>query len=120
MPSLFAWRLPLAMKVHDGRGKRVLRELLATYLPRSLIERPKMGFGVPVGQWVRGPLRDWAEELLAEHRLQQQGFLNATRVRAQWSRHLEGSTSEDDSIWQLLMFQAWLATPQALKRTRAA
>jgi asparagine synthase (glutamine-hydrolysing) len=116
----FAWRLPLAMKVHDGRGKRVLRELLATYLPRSLIERPKMGFGVPVGQWVRGPLRDWAEELLAEHRLQQQGFLNATRVRAQWSRHLEGSTSEDDSIWQLLMFQAWLATPQALKRTRAA
>ena len=113
-----AWRLPLSMKVVDGRGKQVLRDVLAKYIPTQLFERPKMGFGVPVGEWLRGPLRNWGEELLSERLLQQQGFLNASRVRARWMQHQNRTSREDDGIWQLLMFQAWLrdsAVPAGLQ-----
>jgi asparagine synthase (glutamine-hydrolysing) len=103
-----AWRLPLAMKVVAGRGKQVLRDVLAGYVPRELFDRPKMGFGVPVGDWLRGPLRGWAEDLLSGEALRQQGFLNAARVRERWERHLGGTSREDDGIWKILMFQAWL------------
>ena len=103
-----AWRLPLSLKVAAGRGKQVLRDVLARYVPVELFDRPKMGFGVPVGEWMRGPLRGWAEELLSEAALRRQGFLDAVRVRARWDRHQSGTSREDDSIWKMLMFQAWL------------
>lgn len=106
----FAWHLPLHMKVRNGEGKWLLKQVLRKYVPTSLVERPKMGFGVPVGDWIRGPLRDWAENLVAEGRLQQDGFLNPQLVREHWTRHVNGMSSSDDSIWPLLMFQEWLAT----------
>ena len=77
----FAWRLPLAMKLHDGRGKIVLREVLSRYVPEKLFERPKTGFGVPIYRWLRGPLRDWAENLLNEQRLEREGYLKAMPIR---------------------------------------
>ena len=115
-----AWRLPLHMKVRDGRGKWLLRRVLARFIPPALIERPKMGFGVPVGDWVRGPLRAWAEEQLAETRLRQEGFLDAARVREKWLSHLNRTAREDDSVWQLLMFQSWLAELRRGHSPRAA
>jgi asparagine synthase (glutamine-hydrolysing) len=105
----FAWRLPLAMKVRNGTGKWLLRQLLRKYLPDSLIERPKMGFGIPVSEWIRGPLRDWAEDLLGESRLRREGILDPRPVRERWLRHLRGVSAEGDGVWQLLMFQSWLA-----------
>ena len=105
----FAWRLPLHMKVRHGRGKWLLQRVLEKFIPRALIDRPKMGFGVPVGEWLRGALREWAEAQLAETRLRQEGFLDASRVRDKWLRHLSRTSREHDSLWQLLMFQAWLA-----------
>ena len=104
-----AWRLPVRMKVRQGRGKWLLRRVLERYIPETLVERPKMGFGVPVGEWLRGPLREWAEEQLSETRLRQEGFLSVARVREKWLRHLNRASREDDSLWQLLMFQSWLA-----------
>ncbi|HTU65155.1 MAG TPA: asparagine synthase (glutamine-hydrolyzing) [Steroidobacteraceae bacterium] len=104
-----AWRLPLALKVRDGEGKWLLKRVLARYVPDSIMRRPKMGFGVPVGQWLRGPLRDWAETLLAEPRLRAEGYFDAARVRALWSRHLGGVVEAADTLWPVLMFQAWLA-----------
>jgi asparagine synthase (glutamine-hydrolysing) len=104
-----AWRLPLHMKVRGRETKWLLKRVLFRHVPEQLMERPKMGFGVPVNEWVLGPLRDWAEDLLAESRLRNEGFLNASRLRRQWQRHLEGASSEGDSLWQVLMFQAWLA-----------
>ncbi len=104
-----AWRLPLDMKLRNGEGKWLLKRVLERHVPASMTDRPKKGFGIPVGQWIRGPLREWAEELLGERRLAEEGFLSPHRVREQWSRHLRGGTSEGDAIWHILMFQAWLA-----------
>jgi asparagine synthase (glutamine-hydrolysing) len=104
----FAWRLPLTFKVRDGQGKWVLRRVLDRYVPRTLIERPKMGFGVPIEHWLRGPLRDWAEALLDERRLREEGFLHADVVRARWQAHLSGEQSWHYELWDVLMFQAWL------------
>lgn len=108
-----AWRLPLHMKVRNGESKWLLKQVLAKYVPPALTERPKMGFGIPVGEWIRGPLREWAEDLLSEQRLQSGGFLNPRLVRRQWSRHLDGAATEADSLWQVLMFQAWLGRAQS-------
>lgn len=105
----FAWRLPLHMKVRNREGKWLLKQVLRKHVPASLLDRPKMGFGVPVGEWIRGPLRDWAESLLSEVRLKEEGFLNPKIVRKQWSRHLEGVTGGGDNVWHLLAFQAWLS-----------
>ncbi|MEA3198297.1 MAG: hypothetical protein QOF32_2349, partial [Gammaproteobacteria bacterium] len=105
----FAWRLPSKMKVRNRQGKWLLKQLLRKYLPASMIERPKMGFGVPVGQWLRGPLREWGEDLLADDRLRTQGFLNPQVVRRQWHRHLSADRGESDVLWQILAFQAWVA-----------
>ena len=102
-----AWALPLDMKIRDGRGKWVLRELIARRLPRALIERPKQGFGVPVGTWLRGPLRDWAESLLDPARLAAGGLIDPAPVRAAWERHLTGRDNLSAQLWCVLMFEAW-------------
>jgi asparagine synthase (glutamine-hydrolysing) len=103
-----AWRLPLNMKIRGGEGKWALRQVLYKYVPRELIERPKAGFGIPVGQWLRGPLRDWAEALLDEQRLEREGYLNPAPIREIWKQHLSGRYDWTVRLWTVLMFQAWL------------
>jgi asparagine synthase (glutamine-hydrolysing) len=102
------WQLPLNLKIRGIEGKWALRQVLYKYVPRALIERPKAGFGIPVGQWLRGPLRDWAESLLAEPRLQQEGYFHPAPIRAKWAAHLSGQCDHTASLWAVLMFQAWL------------
>ena len=104
----FAWQLPLSMKIRDGQEKWLLRQVLYKYVPRPLIERPKKGFGVPIDQWLRGPLRDWAENLLVPERLNREGFLNPHLVAAKWREHLSGRRNWQYYLWDVLMFQAWL------------
>lgn len=104
----FAWNIPQALKQHSGVGKWILREVLSQYVPHSLIDRPKMGFGVPIGDWLRGPLRDWAESLLDEARLRREGFFQAGPIRQKWMDHISGKCNWAYDIWSILMFQAWL------------
>jgi asparagine synthase (glutamine-hydrolysing) len=104
----FAWRLPLSMKVRGGKGKPVLRKVLAQHLPSSLIDRPKMGFGIPLEQWLRGPLRVWAESLLDPSLLSDQGLIDPKPIRAKWDEHLAGKADWKFHLWSVLMFQAWL------------
>jgi asparagine synthase (glutamine-hydrolysing) len=104
----FAWRLPLNMKVRQREGKWLLKKILRRHIPARLVDREKMGFGVPVGDWIRGPLREWAEDLLSAARLGQQGFFDARIVRARWAQYLRGGRLSSDGIWPLLMFQSWL------------
>lgn len=104
----FAWRLPLGLKIRGGESKWILRQVLHRYVPPSLIERPKMGFGVPIGEWLRGPLRPWAEELLDEQRLRNEGFFRPEPIRNMWQRHLCRSMNEEYKLWAVLMFQSWL------------
>jgi asparagine synthase (glutamine-hydrolysing) len=104
----FAWRVPLAMKVRNGKEKWLLRQVLYKHVPRTLIERPKKGFGVPIDQWLRGPLRDWAENLLAADRLGREGFLNSSIITLKWNEHLSGKRNWQYHLWDVLMFQAWL------------
>ncbi len=106
----FAWRLPLSLRVGPDGSKRVLRHLLARYVPSHLTERPKAGFNTPVGDWICGPLRDWAEQLLGEQRLRQEGFLHPQAVRRVWEQHLAGWRRHQGILWSILMFQAWRET----------
>jgi asparagine synthase (glutamine-hydrolysing) len=114
-----AWQLPPHMKVRGRETKWLLKQLARKYVPAGLIDRPKMGFGIPVAQWLRGPLREWCEDLLSETRLRREGFLHARRVHERWRRYAEGNSTQGESIWQVLMFQAWLAARSASEPTRA-
>ncbi|MGC1684387.1 MAG: asparagine synthase (glutamine-hydrolyzing) [Candidatus Acidiferrales bacterium] len=105
----FALCLPEKFKIKQGQGKFILRRILDRHVPRNLVERPKMGFGVPIAQWLRGPLRDWAETLLSEREMRQEGFLNPKPVRALWAAHLTGRFDWSDRLWTVLSFQAWHA-----------
>jgi asparagine synthase (glutamine-hydrolysing) len=104
----YAWRLPIDYKIRGGQTKWALREVLYRHVPRSLIERPKMGFGVPIGDWLRGPMRDWAEALLDRGRLEREGYFRPEPIRRMWQAHLEGNVNEQYKLWIVLMFQAWL------------
>ena len=104
----FAWRLPFDMKIRNGQGKWILRQVLYKYVPKKLVERPKSGFGIPIALWLRGPLRDWANALLDETRLRQEGFLNPQPIRKKWTEHLLGKRNWAYHLWDVLMFQAWL------------
>lgn len=103
-----AWSLPMHMKIRGGHGKWALRRLLDRYVPRALVERPKMGFGIPLDEWLRGPLRDWAETLLAEDRLRREGYFDPAPIRAAWLAHQNGHASNGYRLWSALMFQSWL------------
>jgi asparagine synthase (glutamine-hydrolysing) len=104
----FAWRIPPSQQVRNGQGKWLLRQVLYKYVPRELIERPKMGFGVPIASWLRGPLREWADDLIAEDRLIRQGYLAPGPIRSAWNEHQAGVTDNSHLLWGVLMFQAWL------------
>ena len=102
-----AWQLPMHLKIRNGTGKFCLRQLLYRRVPKSLIERPKMGFGVPLSDWLREPLRDWAETLLDENRLKQSGYFNTDKIRSVWSEHISGKRNWHYYLWDILMFEAW-------------
>jgi len=116
----YAWRLPLEYKIRDGQTKWALRQVLYRHVPRALIERPKMGFGVPVGEWLRGPMRDWAEALLDERRLREEGFFNPAPIRKMWDAHQSGHVNEQYRLWIILMFQAWLEGQQGVLGSRGS
>jgi asparagine synthase (glutamine-hydrolysing) len=113
----FAWRLPMDYKLRSSRDglitKWILRQILYRYVPRKLIERPKVGFGVPLGEWLRGPLREWAEDMISPDRLKRDGYFKTDPVRARWAEHLSGKRNHQHSLWCVLMFQAWLDTQGA-------
>jgi len=113
----FAWRLPQAMKVHQFEGKWILRQVLYRYVRRHLVDKPKMGFGVPLDSWLRGPMRDWAEALLDARRLQQEGFFNAEAVRQKWNDHVLGRGVWQYHLWDILMFQLWLENQRGVEET---
>ena len=104
----FAWQLPQHMKIRNGVGKWALREVLYRHVPKSMIERPKKGFSIPLAQWLRGPLRDWAENLLSEKRLINEGYFNPKPIRKAWEQHITGKADNALKLWSILMFQAWL------------
>ena len=104
----FALGLPLDLKIRDGKPKWVLRQVLYRHVPQALIERPKMGFEVPIGLWLRGGLRDWAEALLAPERLAQEGYLEPAVISRLWQQHQSGQFNWGQQLWNVLMFQSWL------------
>jgi len=102
-----AWRLSNDMRVRDGKGKWILREILSNYVPSYLYEQPKMGFGIPIGELLLGPLRDWAESLLSANKLENSGCFDIDTVRNLWREHVDKKHNNEHTIWNILMFQAW-------------
>jgi asparagine synthase (glutamine-hydrolysing) len=105
----FAWRLPADYKLRGTQGKWLLRRLFERHLPAELADRPKQGFSVPISEWLRGPLRDWAEALIEPGRLSSEGFLDADYVQQKWREHRDGTRNWGPFLWSILMFQAWHA-----------
>jgi asparagine synthase (glutamine-hydrolysing) len=110
----FAWRVPFKYKFRDRQGKWILRQVLYRYVPKSLVDRPKMGFGVPIEYWLKGPLSDWAENLLNEEELNQQGFFDSELVQKMWDEHKEGKRRWHVQLWRLLIFQMWFVKNRSL------
>ena len=106
--AAFAARLPVAMNIGRSSGKRMLRKLLYREAPPELFERPKAGFAIPVGEWLKGPLRDWAEDLLDASAMRPEGWLDTGMVRDRWRDHLSGRRDSTAALWAVLIFQAWL------------
>jgi asparagine synthase (glutamine-hydrolysing) len=102
-----AARIPLHMKIHGRTGKHILRELLYRHAPREIFQRPKAGFAIPVGQWIRGPLRSWADDLLDPKRMAAEGWFDPAIVQRRWRDHVESRSDSTPAIWAILMFQAW-------------
>jgi len=115
----FSHRLPVEYKLHKGIGKRVLRSVLHRHVPHALTNRPKMGFGIPIDAWLRGPLRDWAEALLHESRLRGEGFFNPAPIRKKWHEHLSGKGNWHYYLWDILMFQSWLESGRGTRQGTA-
>ncbi len=111
----YSWKIPLSMKLKNNQTKWLLRQVLYKYVPKEMIERPKMGFGVPIDEWLRKPLRDWAENLINEPRLRNEGFFDPKMVRKKWEEHLSGTYKWHYPLWDVLMFQAWLDNERSLK-----
>jgi asparagine synthase (glutamine-hydrolysing) len=104
----FAWSLPLHMKIRNGEGKWILRRVLEKYVPLKLFDRPKSGFGVPIDSWLRGPLREWAGDLLSRDRIRRDGYFDAEKIHKLWEEHLSGKRRWHHQLWNILMFNAWL------------
>ena len=104
----YSWKIPQSLKLKDGHGKWILRQILNNYVPKKIIERPKMGFGVPIDNWLRGELRDWAESLLNETRLKNEGYFDHNYIKKIWNEHLFEKKNWQHQLWDILMFQSWL------------
>ncbi len=115
-----AWRMPLNMKVRNGQSKWLLRQVLYRYVPKQLIERPKKGFAIPIGSWLRGPLRAWAEDLLEESRIEREGYFDPAPIRKRWLEHASGQRDWQYFIWNVLSFQAWLERQQSREKAPVA
>ena len=109
----YAWSLPQHLKTGNGKGKWILRQLLDKYIPSTIMDRPKMGFGVPIDIWLRGPLRDWAETLLDERRLREEGFFNPSPIRKKLAEHMSGERNWQYHLWDVLMFESWLESQKS-------
>jgi asparagine synthase (glutamine-hydrolysing) len=114
-----AARIPLDMKLRDGRGKHLLRKLLHREVPPALVDRPKAGFGIPIGEWIKGPLRPWAEDLLESRALKSDGWFDPAIVQARWHDHLSGQRDSTPALWAILMFQAWHRAQQDVSAVAA-
>jgi asparagine synthase (glutamine-hydrolysing) len=103
----FAWRLPFDLRVGQSGGKKLLRRVVEWHVPPPLLDRPKMGFGIPVGEWIRGSLREWADDLMSSARLKESGFYDTGWVRKRWHEHVDGRYDHRDLLWPILVFEAW-------------
>ena len=104
----FAWTIPLAANLNSKGSKGILRSVLYRYVPKALVDRPKMGFGVPIDSWLRGPLKEWANDLLEPGRLRREGYLKPELIQQRWREHISGQRDWHYPLWDVLMFQAWL------------
>jgi len=102
----FAWKLPIHYKLEGTEGKKILKSLLKKYIPSQMIDRPKQGFSLPINKWLRGPLREWANDLLSFENLNDDPFLDANAIRSLWNKHING-LNMDQALWNVLMYQAW-------------